>query len=220
MDSSEGEYWITNAIPQTDIDSLNAGTNLLLLSKGTEDMRSVAEDIIAMAPNDDEGAVWISLDGDVEWIIEDFADSSDMLKNLSIIEVGDESEQIEELDPDHYFTVKSPKQLTDLGMALIEYEDILGSSFSGNRIVFDSITTLLANVEEDRVFEFIAAFSGRIRVDKNLGIWLMNTGEHGEETIPVFRELFDIVIELPDEGATEEVKIEVDAGDTGDWVSK
>ena len=220
MDPSEGEYSVADALPHTAVERLNAGTNLLLLGPETDTMRSVAEDIIAMAPEHTEGAVWISLEGDIAWLIDDFADDPNALASLSIIEGSGKSEEIEGLDPNQRFAVDSPKQLTDLGMALIEYEDTRGGSFDGSRIVFDSITTLLANAGENRVFEFIAAFSGRIRVEKNLGIWLMNSGEHSQETVTVFRELFDIVVELPTDDDSDEIIVEEEAGDTGDWVSK
>lgn len=218
MVSSDGGYRVADSVPNVEIDSLTAGTNILLLGPQKPDMRSVAANIITIAPTDDEGAVWIALDGEISWLIEEF-NALSAIDHLSVIQAGNH-EPIEDFAPEHYYGVKSPDRLTDLGMALIEYGDQTGSTFSGSRIVFDSVSTLLNHVEEQRVFEFITAFSGRIRVSNDLGIWLMNSQEHSPQTIATFRELFDIVIELPDEEESKRPRVEEDAGDTGDWVSK
>lgn len=220
MAPSNGEYHLTDALPNADIDSLEAGTNLLILGSGHDEMRSIVKDLLTAAPEYNEGSVLLSLDGEVEWLVEHFADSEAGVSSLSIIEGTGEPMSADGLEPEQLFSVDSPESLTELGMALIEYEDTCGASFDGNRIVFDSISELLAHVDEQRAFEFLAAFSGRIRVAEDFGIWLMHSQEHSQETVFTFRELFDIVVELPGSDDLTEVEVNESAGDTGEWVSR
>lgn len=215
----ETEGFVTDAVlAPNDIPSVHEGTNILVLGPEIESPRHVATQLLALASTYDERALVISTDGQVDDIVEALVGPSTdgESADLTIIDCSGNLERGDDRGTHAVMSVESPGNLTDLGMAYIEYEDKHGEAMPGTRVMFDSISTLLDHLEEERVFEFVAAFKGRIHSSDHLGLWVMDMSEATEATVSTFTELFDIVIEVRDIDGTMEYRTN---GENEDWVS-
>lgn len=191
-------FSIGEILAESDIESVSGGTSILVLGSDLQDARALAIQLLALASPNEEGVLVITTDGYIDDVVNAFvsAGTNGDAADVAIIDCSGKAEHNWELGTDKIMTVESPGNLTDLGMAFIQYEDEHGDSTKGSRILFDSISTLLEHLEEERVFEFIGAFNGRIHASEHLGIWVMDTSEHSDQTVSVFLELFDIVLEV------------------------
>ena len=215
----ETNGFVTDAVlAPSDLMSVSDGTNILVLGSEIDTARVFANQLLALASQYDENALVISTDGQVDEIVETLGGPSTdgEAADLTIIDCSGNAEGDDDRKTHTTMSVESPGNLTDLGMAFIEYEDKHGDDTSGTRVMFDSISTLFEHLEEDRVFEFIAAFKGRIHTSEHLGLWVMDTSETSDASISTFTELFDIVLEVRDIGGTLQYRTR---GENDDWMT-
>lgn len=210
MTQKVGEYEIDAVFPVETNSSVEPGTNLLLVGPAETDARTLAVRLLAQGYRNDEESLVITTNGDVDEIVERFrgVTETDDLSSLSIIDCSGESEpEPEGVAPEQFWEVQSPGSLTELGISFVEYGDQGGATFAGNRVLFDSLTTLLEHVSEERAFEFIDAFMGRFAASGYFGTWLVDPSALDEQTRTAFEELFDVVVELRRDDGEREFRI-------------
>lgn len=219
---SEGAetYELGDILSAVDLGTISAGSNILVIGDSPELMHTFAIDLVAQGLKHGEGALIISTGGDTESLISEFrgASGANDLSTLSFIDCTG-SDRPADLDSEQFMSVDSPGSLTDLGMSFVQYEDQRGTAFEGSRVLFDSISALLEHLDEERVFEFVDAFIGRIHTSQHLGIWLIHGSAHSEKTLSLIMELFDRILELRDTSDGPELRLQVDSDDNGDWVA-
>lgn len=220
---SEGaeSYELGDILSAVDLGTISAGSNLLVIGDSPELMHTFAIDLVARGLDHGEGALVISTGGDTESLIREYREVSgtDDLSALTIIDCSGSDERPADLDSEQFMSVDSPGSLTDLGMSFVQYEDQRGTAFEGSRVLFDSISALLEHLDEERVFEFVDAFIGRIHTSQHLGIWLIHGSAHSDKTLSLIMELFESILELRDASDGPELRLRVDSDDHGDWVA-
>lgn len=209
MTDELAEYEFGAVLPVDNFSGFEPGTNVLIVGDSDVDSQALGLRVLARGADRNEGSLVITLGGETSAIIKrykSYLDSSD-LSSLFIIDCSGEEADPEELTTEQYTGVQSPESLTEIGISFVEYDDQRGSTFVGNRVLFDSITDLLERVPEERAFQFIDAFKGRFGSSGYLGIWLLDASEHDQQTLTKFEELFDYVIELRQRDGDHEVRV-------------
>ncbi len=201
-------YRLNGILPLDDFEEMAASTNLLLVGEDIEALRALGVHIVSVGVVDDEGILIVSMEDAIEGMVDRYSELSGDADctSLSLINCSGESTVTRDLGDDQLWMVDSPGSLTDLGISFIEYEDQRAVEFDGVRVLFDSITTLLAHLEEERAFEFVDAFLGRIATSQMLGVWLLDASANEESTVRTFMELFDEVVEVQRVGEHLEVR--------------
>lgn len=221
MSEGDDEFAVGDVLEQADVTKFSAGSNVLVIGPNQETMHTIGQELIALAPDNDEGVLVISSGQDLDAFVERFQTLSgdEDVATLSIIDCSGDDNQPAALDSEQVMTVKSMGSLTEIGMSFVQYEDEQRASFAKSRILFDSISALLEHLDKARVFEFVDAFIGRIRASQHLGIWLLDASAHDEETISTFKELFDTIIELRESEEQIEFRVYDSAHEENGWVA-
>lgn len=198
MSPKQDSYDLASVFPIEDFAAVDPGTNVLIVGPEDVGKRELGLDILARGASDNEGSLVIATDWPVDTIVERYRDRAESpdISSLTIIDCTGTEHDHEALTDDQVRTVPSPASLTELGIAFVDYDDQRAGDFSGNRVLFDSITTLLAHVDEERVFEFVDAFKGRFATSGYFGTWLIDGSTDDDPTVGKFTDVFDIAVEL------------------------
>ncbi|GAA0201828.1 hypothetical protein GCM10009000_015020 [Halobacterium noricense] len=88
-----------------------------------------------------------------------------------------------------------------------------------NRIAFDSLSTLLMYSNLQTVFRFLHVFTGRVQSAEALGLFIVDSTAHDNQTMSTLRQLFDGEIEVREaEGDESELRVK-GVGKTAGWQS-
>nr|WP_240452016.1 recombinase RecA [Halostella salina] len=96
----------------------------------------------------------------------------------------------------------SPVDMTGLGIQLSEFlqEFYETRGIQRNRVLLHSVSTLLMYSNVQTVFRFLHVFTGRVQSAEALGLYVLDSTAHEEQTLNTLKQLFDGVIEVEDDG--------------------
>jgi KaiC/GvpD/RAD55 family RecA-like ATPase len=96
----------------------------------------------------------------------------------------------------------SPTDMTELGIAFSEFIEsyYAARGIEKNRVLLDSLTTLLLYSNLQTVFRFVHVFTSRVENADALGLYTIESTAHDDETTSTLRQLFDGVVEVDHDG--------------------
>lgn len=214
-------YDLAAVFPGEEFTAVDPGSNILLVGPEDVDKRGLGLDILATGASDNEGSLVIATEWPVDEIVDRYREraASPDLSALTIIDCSGSDHDHEALTDEQLRTVPSPASLTELGISFVHYDDQRAASFSGTRVLFDSITSLLAHVGEERVFEFVDAFKGRFAASGYFGTWLIDAPANDDPTVRKFTDVFDIVVELRQGEDGRELRVTGHTAEPTDWTA-
>lgn len=158
----------------------------------------------------DVNLLYVSLDGSPDARLDELrAELGELPAETGVIAVGETTRSAATTalsaggpgpSPISIDTVADPSDLTGLAMAIGTYLDAWSASEKHPKVCFDSITSLLFHAEEERVFRFLHATSGRLRDVGAAVHYHLNPIAYDESTINAFSALFDAVVRVEDDG--------------------
>ncbi|MFC4249374.1 RAD55 family ATPase [Natribaculum luteum] len=190
---------------------IDPGTNVLVAGAPLTGKRRIALDVLAGGVNRGDGALIVTTKDDAETVLsgfESFLDGEETLEDVDVGVVDCVTKQrgvgaIED-DPRVKY-VSSPVDMTGIGIKLSEFlqEFYEGRGIDRNRILLHSISTLLMYSDLQTVFRFLHVFTGRVQSADAMGIYVIDSTAHDEQTMNTLKQLFDAVVEV-EEGENEE----------------
>ncbi|MFB6186693.1 MAG: recombinase RecA, partial [Halobacteriaceae archaeon] len=92
----------------------------------------------------------------------------------------------------------SPVDLTGIGIELSELLEYFhqNQDITANRVLLDSLSTLLMYSNLQTVFRFLHVFTGRIQSANALGLYTIDDSAHDDQTMSTIQQLFDGAIEI------------------------
>ncbi len=95
----------------------------------------------------------------------------------------------------------SPMDLTGIGVKISQlFEDFfMKKNIRRIQLHINSLSTILMYSNIQTVFRFMHVFTGRIKSAGALGIYVIESGVHGEQEIATLKQLFDGMIEIKSE---------------------
>jgi hypothetical protein len=95
----------------------------------------------------------------------------------------------------------SPHDMTGIGIKLSEILEHFYSErgLHRNRVLLHSLSTLIIYSNIQTVFRFLHVFTGRTQSANALGIFVMESTAHDQQTMNMMKQLFDGVIETNQE---------------------
>ncbi len=92
----------------------------------------------------------------------------------------------------------SPVDMTGIGIKLSEFlQDFYEvRGLSENRVLLHSVSTLLMYSDLQTVFRFLHVFTGRIQSADGLGLYVIDSTAHDDQTMNTLKQLFDGVIQV------------------------
>lgn len=95
----------------------------------------------------------------------------------------------------------SPVDLTGIGVRISQFFDefLMKKNNQKIQLHINSLSTILMYSNIQTIFRFLHVFTGRIKSNGSLGIYVIESGMHDNQTIATLKQLFEGVIEIKSE---------------------
>jgi KaiC/GvpD/RAD55 family RecA-like ATPase len=179
------------------------GTNILVLGPPLTGKRRLARQILHRGLDDDEGAIVITTRDSAQRVSEQFAvDEYDGEHPIGIVDCVTEHVGRSTTDT---LTVKyatSPVDMTGIGLGFSNFIEYFYGELGRerNRVMVDSLSTLLMYATLQTVFEFMHAITSRVDDVDAIGVHVIESTAHDDQTLHTMAQLFDGTIELDEDG--------------------
>jgi KaiC/GvpD/RAD55 family RecA-like ATPase len=180
--------------------SVSPGTNLLVTGPPMTGKRRVALEVLAEGSNNGEGAIVVTTKDSAKKILskyETLLDGADA--HVGIVDCVSKQQGVGNVDEDRRVKyASSPVDMTGIGINLSEFleEFYETRSIQRNRILLHSVSTLLMYSDLQTVFRFLHVFTGRVQSADALGIYVIDSTAHDDQTMNTLKQLFDGVVEV------------------------
>ncbi len=198
-----GMYELADVLPDTEVD---AGTNVLVAGPPLTGKRSIALSILESGANRGDGSIAITTKDSADVVLAKLPEDAD----VGVVDCVTKQRGVGAVeDNSRVKYASSPVDMTGIGIKLSEFlqEFYDRRELPRNRVLLHSISTLLMYSDLQTVFRFLHVFTGRIQSANALGVYVIDSTSHDDQTMNTLKQLFDAVIEV-DEGeeATPEIR--------------
>jgi len=196
------------------------GTNLLVTGPPMTGKRELALGILAHGSRRGEGSIVVTTKDGGENVRESLRELLDREEGgpLGIVDCVSKQQGTAPADTDSITYVSSPKDMTGIGIQLSEFLEAFykEGGVDRNRILLHSLSTLLMYSNLQTVFRFLHVFTGRVQSADALGVFVVDSTAHDQQTTSTLKQLFDGQIEVrtADEGS--ELRV-TGVGEPTDW---
>ena len=121
------------------------------------------------------------------------------------IDVYSKSVELEEEESEWVIFVDSPVNRERIASSIFQIQK---QNFGQHRIVFDSLSTLIVYSDAKAVFRFLQVFSGVCKRMGATSMFSMTRGMHDEMEVQTIKHLMDGVIEMREEGARFQLRVQ------------
>ncbi|MCU4740044.1 recombinase RecA [Halobacteria archaeon AArc-m2/3/4] len=201
-------YDLADVLPDTEIDP---GTNVLVAGPPLTGKRKIALDVLASGAQRGDGTIIVTTKDSADKVLSEFTgvvgDADDV--SVGIVDCVTKQRGIGSVEDDPRIKyASSPVDMTGIGIKLSEFlqEFYEVRGLSQNRIMLHSVSTLLMYSNLQTVFRFLHVFTGRVQSADALGIYVIDSTAHDDQTMNTLKQLFDAIIEV-EEGEGSEPKI-------------
>jgi hypothetical protein len=137
-------------------------------------------------------------------ILDEYGESVDDLDSVRVGVVDCVTRQ-RGVDADDDVRVKyasSPVDMTGIGIRLSEFLQEFSETrgIERNRVLLHSVSTLLTYSDLETVFRFLHVFTGRVQSADGLGVFVVDSTAHDDQTMNTLAQLFDGVIAVGEDG--------------------
>ncbi|WP_435349059.1 RAD55 family ATPase [Haloarchaeobius sp. HRN-SO-5] len=191
-------YELTDVLPDAE---LAPGTNVLIAGGSLSANRRVALDFLASGAERGEGSIVVTAEDSAEKMLDEFSTRLDGVDpvDVGVVDCVSSNRGVGEVTDDaHVKYASSPVDVTDIGVTLSEFleEFSEGRGHERNRVLLHSVSTLLLYSDLQTVFRFLHVFTGRVQSADGLGVYVIDSTAHDEQTLNTLRQLFDAVVEV------------------------
>ncbi len=196
-------YDLADVLPDAE---LEAGTNLLITGPPLSGKRRLALDILADGTSQQEGAIVVTTKDSGEKILKEYRKRVDDVegKPLGVVDCVTKQRGVGNAeDGPQLKYASSPVDMTGIGIKLSEFlQDFYErKGLQQNRVLMHSVSTLLMYSDLQTVFRFLHVFTGRVQSANGLGLYVIDSTAHDDQTMNTLTRLFDGVVELSEDDA-------------------
>lgn len=183
--------------------SLDGASNVLVLSP-TMDEEARASYYGTLLPDDSESLDVLAIDyrqTPDQWLDEWKRRVGQQPRRCTIVSVDEatrsatgDATQTARRGPNTVACLKSPTDLTGLGITISEYLADEGSDRTV--LTFDSLTVLLQYVDLQRAFRFLHVLANRVETVDATAYYHMDPGAHDDKDVATLTSLFDAIAEF------------------------
>ncbi|WP_246983342.1 RAD55 family ATPase [Halorientalis marina] len=174
------------------------GSNILIAGPPLSGKRRLAVDALERGSNAGEGVIVVTTRDNSQRIIDDFRTILDDPEStdLGIVDCVTKHQGRNVRDSEMIKYASSPVDMTGIGIKFSEFveEFYRNRGIEKNRVMFDSLSTLLMYSNLQTVFRFMHVFTSRIENADAVGIHTIESTAHDEETMNTLKQLFDGIV--------------------------
>ncbi|WP_222919485.1 recombinase RecA [Natrinema sp. SYSU A 869] len=202
-------YDLADVLPDAELDP---GTNVLVAGPPLTGKRRIAFDILGSGANRGDGSIVVTTKDSADKVLESFDDHVDdgVEPDIGVVDCVTKQRGIGTIDDDPRIKyASSPVDMTGIGIKLSEFlkEFYETRGLTENRVLLHSVSTLLMYSDLQTVFRFLHVFTGRIQSADALGVYVIDSTAHDDQTMNTLKQLFDAVVELEETADDEEFEI-------------
>jgi KaiC/GvpD/RAD55 family RecA-like ATPase len=211
-------YELGAAFSDVDVDP---GTNLLIEGPPMSGKRELGFEILETGAIDGEGSIIVTTKDSADRVLEDFQDLvGDADATVGVVDCVTKQQGMgSQTESELVRYASSPVDLTGIGIELSELLRALYQQrdITQNRILLHSLSTLLMYSDLQTVFRFLHVFTGRVQSADALGLFVIDSSAHDEQTVSTLKQLFDgiVTVRESEDGDFEAQLVGLDGGT--DW---
>jgi len=93
--------------------------------------------------------------------------------------------------------ISSPVDLTGVGVRVSQFADEFGHAEADSyRLCIDSLSTMLMYSSLQTVYRFMHVIAGRVAMQRDLGVYVVDENMHDAQTIATLKQLFNAVLQV------------------------
>ena len=184
-------YDLGDVLPEV---SFDPGSNVLVSGPPLTGKRRVALRVLAQGTDDDEGAVVVTTKDSAEKVLSQYGDLVGGGEiPVGIVDCVTEQRGVESVDDPRVKYAASPVDMTGIGIKLSGYLQEFRETrdIERNRVMLHSVSTMLMYSNLETVFRFLHVFGGRVQSADALGVHVIDSSAHDEQTIDTIKQLYD-----------------------------
>ena len=196
-------YDLADVLPDAELDP---GTNLLISGPPLAGKRRIALDILANGTEQEEGAIVVTTKDSGDKILSEYEKRIGDLEGapIGVVDCVTKQRGVSNVDDSPRLKyASSPVDMTGIGIKLSEFlqEFYERRGLTQNRVLLHSVSTLLMYSDLQTVFRFLHVFTGRVQSANALGLYVIDSTAHDDQTMSTLKQLFDGVIEVTEDDA-------------------
>ena len=200
-------YDLVDVLPDVEIDP---GTNVLVAGPPLTGKRQIAYDILTSGANRGDGSIVVTTKDSADKVLDRFAEDVEVDDaTIGIVDCVTKQRGIGTVDDDPRIKyASSPVDMTGIGIKLSEFlqEFYETRGITENRVLLHSVSTLLMYSDLQTVFRFLHVFTGRIQSADAMGIYVIDSTAHDDQTMNTLKQLFDGIVEIEEGGDDPEIR--------------
>ncbi len=190
-------YDLDTVIADTQI---SPGMNILIAGPPLTGKRQIALDILASGADKNEGSIMVTTKDSADKLLSRFLEgTTNESPDVGVVDCVTKQRGVGTIDDDPRIKyASSPVDMTGIGIKLSEFlQDFYEvRGVRRNRILLHSVSTLLMYSNLQTVFRFLHVFTGRIQSADALGIYVIDSTAHDDQTMNTLKQLFDGIIQV------------------------
>jgi len=196
------------------------GTNLLVEGPPMSGKRDLGFQVLADGVRGGEGAIVVTTKDGADRVLTDFGEIAGVENpTVGVVDCVTKQQGMgSRRESDLIRYASSPNDLTGIGIELSELLRTLYEQreVTKNRILLHSLSTLLMYSDLQTVFRFMHVFTGRVQSADALGVFVVDSTAHDEQTVSTLKQLFDGVISIQEHDGGFRTRL-LGVGDDHSW---
>lgn len=186
--------------PRFENETVGPGTNILVAGPPLTGKRRLALEVLAQGGATGEGSVIVTTRDSSDRVLADFrslfADPDSV--DIGVVDCVTQHQGRSATDTPTVTHASSPVDLTGIGIRFSAFVEEFHSErgVQQNRVLLDSLSTLLIYSDLQTVFRFMHVFTSRIDGADALGLAVIESTAHDAKTMNTMKQLFDGVVEI------------------------
>lgn len=215
-------YNLGNVFPGSEVEP---GTNLLIAGPPMTGKFQMALEILAAGSERGEGSIIVSTKDSGTKTLSRYAELVDGIEErpIGVVDCVTKQQGMQNASASAQIQyTSSPVDMTGIGIQLSEFlqQFYQERDIRRNRILLNSLSTLLMYSNLQTVFRFLHVFTGRIQSVDAFGMYTIDSTAQDQQTMSTLKQLFDAQIEIREGDAREyEYRAVGIEGLAADWQS-
>ena len=185
--------------------TVEPGSNLLISGPSMTGKRELALDTLTDGTTRDEGAIFVTTKDGADRVLELYEQRTPYEgKPVAVVDCVTRQQGVGEIrEDDRIEYTSSPVDMTQIGIELSEFLEAFYQqrNIRKNRVALHSLSTLLMYSDLQTVFRFLHVFTGRVQSVDGLGVYVIDSSAHDEQTMNTLKQLFDGVVTTSENAA-------------------
>lgn len=191
---ADDTYTVGDAVPHPSLDSLPAGTNLLLVGDDASGASDLLYRVLVQAPRVSERVIIVTTEGDAGTVTRRYRTKladPDSLEHLFVVDasLSGLARDTGPLSPTRVEAASSPGDITGIGVGVTNHLRSIGTDRV--RLGTVSLSPILEKLGAERTFAFFHILTGRVRQAGHLGLFVVDPSHHEATHVDVLQSLTD-----------------------------